>query len=380
MKSVLEAIRRWEEQALVDDVLAQRLRSELAQSSAARTQRLFQYVLATTGAALLLIAGGVFLDWAWPQMTEALRSALLLAVGLFVHLGGSRLERRQQWLPPAYLMQTAGLVLIAGALTYSERAWPDMSAAGIVTGIAALAIPFALGARTLGRNDIMPAVHLAVGLQFVAVFLDRATPLQDHDIVWVVDGVLLAAMLGMLILLQRDRRLERYPWALNAFAMALYAGFVLVVFSADALSLGDEVVYPLDVWLFLTAAVTVYGIHKAPEGLRQAWFGAQLALCQIAWIPLGFVSTIGVADGPPESALVAVGGSGVAGLLYARQHRVREILAVSALSLVVSAWFWGVQRAGALGAVFALAVTAALLFWISALDSGRAAHAPPPTD
>jgi uncharacterized membrane protein len=369
MKSVLEAIRRWEEEGLVDAPLSARLRAEVAESSEAGTRRLFQYVLAATGAALLLIAAGVFVDWAWPRMTEALRTGFLGVVGLTVHLVGARIEGRRRWLPAGYLMQTAGLIILAIALVYSERAWPDLSTGGIVSGIVALAIPFVLGARTLRLNAIMPAVHLAVGLGFVAIFLDRASPLDETAIVWVLDGILLAAILTTFLLLRGDAEAERHPWALNSFAMAMYAGFVLVVFSGDAWGMGDDAVYALDGWLFLTVAVTVYGIHWAPTGLRRGWFGAQLALCQLAWIPLGLVSTIGVAHGPPESALVAVGGAGVAGLLYAREQRVREVLAVSAISLVIGSWYWGVERAGALGAVFALAATAGLLFWFSGQDS-----------
>ncbi len=371
MKSVLDAIRRWEEQSLVDSALAERLRSEVSESSAVGTQRLFQYSMAVTGAVILVIAGGVFLDWAWPQMTEALRTATLVAVGLGVHFGGTRLEGRKRWLPAAYLMQTSGLILLAIGLAYSERAWPDVSAGGIATGVVALAIPFVLGLRTLRLNDVMPAVHLAVGLQFVAIFLGRATPLADDLIIWVVDGVLLVAMLVLLPVLRRTQGLERSPWALNAFAMALYAGFALVLFSADTLGLGDDSVYALDAWLFLTVAVTVYGIHWAPEELRRSWFGAQLALCQLVWIPMGLVSTVGM-GGEPETGLVAVGGSGVIGFLYAREYRVREVLAVSALSVVVSSWFWGVERAGALGAVFALVAAAGLLFWFSGQGSDEA--------
>lgn len=369
MKSVFAAIRRWEDKTLVDGALADRLRAEVAESSAAGTQRLFQYVLAATAAVILLIASGVFLDWAWPRMTELLRSALLALAGLAVHLGGTRLEGRQRWLPAGYLMQTAGLVLLAVALAYSERAWADASAGGIAVGLVALAVPFALGIRTLRLNDVMPAIHFAMGLEFLVIFLDRATPLQDQSIIWIVDGVLLAAMVGVLMLLRRDQNLERHPWALNAFSVALYAGFVLVLFSAEALNLGDDVVYALDAWLILTVSVTVYGIHWAPEGLRRETFGSQVALLQLAWIPLGFASTVGVVDGPPEAALVAVGGSGVAGFLYARQNRVRAILAVSALSFVSGAWYWGVERGGALGAVFALAATAVLLFWLSGKSS-----------
>lgn len=370
MKSVLSAIRRWEDRSLVDSALAERLRAEVAESSKAGTQRLFQYILATTGGIILVIAGGVFLDWAWPQMTEMIRTGVLAAIGLGIHLGGARLERNRRWFPAAILLQTAGLVLLAIALAYSERAWPDLSAGGIATGLVALSFPLVLGRRSLGRNKLMPAVHLAVGLQFVAVFLDRATPLSEHGVLWVLDGILLAAILGLVALLRSDMRRDQHPWALNAFVMALYAGFVLVVHTSSSLGLQKDAVYAIDAWLFLTVAVTIYGIHWAPQHLRRSWFAAQLALCQFVWIPLGLLSTVGM-DGTPESGLMAVGGSGVAGFLYAREYRVREILVASAISIVFSLWFWGVQRGGALGAVFALVVAAALLFWFSGKSRDR---------
>lgn len=366
MKSVLEAIRRWEAKELLAPQLADRLRAEVDEESAAGTQRLFQYVLATTGAVILLVAGGVFLDWAWPLMTEALRTGVLCAVGLAVHFGGVRLEGGRRWLPASYLMQTAGLGLLVIGLMYSDNAWPDLSAGGIATGVVALALPFALGLRTLRMNTVMPAVHLSFGLLFLTIFLDRATPLQAEDILWVLDGVLLLAILRMMRLLAGDPKGERFPWVLNAFAMSLYVGFILMFVTGDiSLGLGEDAVYPADAWLFLIVAVTVYGIHWAPEGIRRGWFGVQLALCQLVWIPLGFVSTVEVAAAPPEAALVAVAGSGVAGFLYARRSGVREVLAVSALSFVIGAWYWGTERAGALGAVAALAVTAGLLFWAS---------------
>ena len=367
MNSVLGAIRRWEERQLIDEALAERLRAEVEETSSAAGQRLFQYVLAATGAVVLLIAGGVFLDWAWPLMTDALRAGTLFGIGLLVHLGGVRLEARRRWRPPAYMMQTGGLGLLVSALMYSEEAWPNMTAGGIASGVVALAVPVVLGLPAVKRNHVMPAVHLAGGFLFVGLFLHRATPLVGGDVYWVLDGLLLLAMLRLVRLIAADPDGVQWPWALNAFNIALYTGLVLVFMTgAETLTLGEDTVYPVDVWLFLIAAATVYGIHWAPPGLRRWWFGLQLAACQLAWIPLGFVTTLEVGHGPPEAALVAVSGSGVLGFLYAREHRVREILAVSALSFIAGAWYWGVERAGALGAVVALGVTAGLLFWVSA--------------
>jgi hypothetical protein len=43
----------------------------------------------------------------------------------------------------------------------------------------------------------------------------------------------------------------------------------------------------------------------------------------------------------------------------------RSLMGASALAFIAPIWYWGVERGGALGAVAALAVTAALLFWMS---------------
>jgi hypothetical protein len=380
MRAVLAAIQRWEEKGLVASELAEELRIEVEEDAAGYGQQLFQYALAVTGAVILLIAGGVFLDWAWPLMTEGMRAAVLALVGLLVCFGGVGLEKRRRWVPVAYLLQAAGLGLVAIGLSYSERAWPDMSAGAVAGGVVGLAIPPLLGLRTLRRNSVMPAVHLAFGLLFVGLFLDRATPLVLESIIWVLDGILLVAIVGLARILATDPQGLKHPWALNAFAMSLYSGFVLVVMTGDTvLDLGEDAVYALDVWLLLVAALTVYGIHRAPEGLRRGWFAVQLSLCQLAWIPLGMISTIEVASGPPEAAFVAVGGSGIAGFLYARETGTREVLAASALSLIFAAWYWGVERAGALGAVLALTGVAALLFWFSGKTGAEPTADPGPS-
>ena len=65
-RPVLEAIDRWERDALIDSDEASLLRREVAETAEVTTKRHSQYVLTSTGAIVLLIAGGLFLDWAWP--------------------------------------------------------------------------------------------------------------------------------------------------------------------------------------------------------------------------------------------------------------------------------------------------------------------------
>lgn len=365
-RSVFAALERWEQKALVSPELAERLRHEVVEAAEAGTARLSQFLVAGAAAVVLVIAGGVFVDWAWPLMDEAARTLFLLAVGLAVQLWGARLESRRRWLPAALLMQTAGLGVLMTAFLYSGNAWEDLTPAGIATGVGALAVPLALGPRTLRTNVVMPAVHLGFGMGFVAVFLDRATPLEGNDIVWVLDAALLALTLGMAALLRRDPAGERHPWALNTFTMAIYAAAILIVATASGpLDLEAEVIYALDVWLLVVAALTLWGIHRSPLGLRRDWFESQLAYCMLLWIPFGGFTALEALDGPPETVLAFVTPVAVAGFGYALRFRTRGLLFTSAIAFVAAAWIWAADRGGALGVVAGLALAAAVLFWVS---------------
>lgn len=365
-RSVGEAIERWQQKALISAELAGRLRDEAAEADVAGTARMSQYLLASAGAVVLLIAAGVFLDWAWPRMDDPMRTGFLLVVGVAVHLWGARLEAARRWLPAALLMQTAGLALLMVALIYSEEAWADVTAGGVASGIAALAVPILLAPRSLRANAVMPAVHLCFALGFVAVFLDRATTLSGNDVVWVLDGILVAASAAMVAVLRRDPAGSRHPWALNAFVAAVYAAAVLIVLTATGpMGLEDEAVYGLDVWLFLVAGLALWGIHRSPEGLRRSWFEDQVAYCILLWVPLGFMTVMEAMEAPSELGLALVGGASAAGFAYAVRRRIRRILVTSALAFVAATWIWASDRGGALAAVVGLTVAAAVLFRVS---------------
>jgi hypothetical protein len=363
---VYEALARWEKKGLVGEELAGTLRKEVAEASEAGATRVGQYILAGTGAVVLLIATGLFLSWSWPRMSEEVRTGLLLLLGIGVHIGGTRLESTHRWLPAAYFMQTAALGVLLTALIYSGEVWRESTVAGVVTGVAALAVPLVLAPGAFRRNAFMPAVHICFALGFLAVFLDRATPLSGETVVWVLDAVLLAATLVLVRFLHRDPSGQRHPWALNGFVAAIYAAFALVLLTGVwPLNMEESVVFPLDVWLLLVASLTLWGIHRAPRGLRRDWFEDQLAYCLLMWIPLGFYTAGEALNASSEGALVLVGGAGIAGFVYGLRFRIRRILGTSAIAFIAAVWYWAVDRAGALGAVFALAVTAGLLFWIS---------------
>lgn len=364
--AVHEAIGRWEAAELIDGRTARQLRAEVAASATEGTRRLSQYVLAVTGAVVLVLAGGVFLDWAWPQLGDAGRSSVLALAGVGVLAVGVAFENADRWRPASYLMQTAGMALVLSAYVYSERAWGDATLGGTVIGLLALITPIVLAPRAMRRSEVMPAVHLAMGLAFLAVFLDRSTPLSADATVWVLDAVLLSAMGVLVQVIREDPDGARHPWALNAFVTAMCAGFVLVTITCiEALDLSDETLLPLDLWLGLCAVLTLWGIHRAPEGLRRGWFGRLLAYEMLGWIVLGSATVSETFDAPPELAVLLVGGVGVAAFVHADRHGLRLLMGAASLGFIAPVWWWSVDRAGALGGVAALLATAGFLFWAS---------------
>ncbi len=364
-RPVHEAIDRWEARGLVPPELAARLREDVDEASDAGTARMGQYVVAGTAAVVLLIAAGVFVEWAWPLMGERARATFLAALGVGVYAWGARIEWSRRWLPASLLMQISGLALVLGAFVYAGRVW-DGGPASVVVGVLALGVPIVLAPRSFRRSVVMPAVHLCFGLAFLALFLDRATGMDQDAIVWVLDGVLLLAALCLVGLIRSDPHGDRHPWAVNAFVAAIYAGFFLVLLTGvGPLDLNESTVLPLDLWLFLVVALTLWGIHLAPAGLRRDWFGAQLAWAIVMWIPLGMYTALEALDGSPEVALVLVGGAAVAGFTYAVRYRMRRVLTASAVAFIAPTWYWAVDRGGALGAVLALGITAVALFRLS---------------
>ena len=167
-------------------------------------------------------------------------------------------------------------------------------------------------------------------------------------------------------MLATDPTGEKRPWALYSFITGLLAGFVLVIATASGpLDLGDEALYPLDLWLGVVATLALWGLHKGPAHVRDAGLERILAVLMLFWIPLGFGTATQAIDGPPEVGLLLVGSAGVAGFLHADRHDLRTLMAVSALAFIAALWYWGVERGGALGAALALFATAGLLFWLS---------------
>jgi len=362
------AIDRWEQQALVDDDLAARLREEVASHESSLARQLSQYVLASAGAVVLVIAGGVFLRWAWPSFADSGQVILLAIGGIGVLVAGTALESqsRLRWRPAAYLLQTAGLGLVLWAYIQSERAWIDESAMAVGLGLMALAASLALTARSMRRNVVMPAVHLGMGLAFLAVFLERATPLSSDAAVWVLDAVLVVAITGLVSLVRTESSAERNPWALNAFVVAMGVGFVLVSITAlETLSLTDDAWFAIDFWWALSVGLTLWGVHRAPTALRRGWLQHLLALEALGWLILGMMTAHAALNGGHELALLIVGGFGVVAFIHAERHDFIGLMVAASLCFILPIFAWAVDEAGAFGGVLALVATAAFLFWAS---------------
>ena len=362
--AVLEAIERWTTASIIDQETADRLRSAESKHGLAVTARISQYVLATSGAAVLLIAGGVFLEWAWPALDDVSRTITLAGTGVAVTAGGITLEVRGRWAPSSFALQLAGVGLLLTAYVWSERAWADQSLQAMIFGGSALVAPAALVWRSIkSRNALLPGIHFAAGLGFLAIFLDRSTPLSGDSIIWVLDAVLVLATMILGRLLSAGPEYGGKDWALNAFITSMGAGFVLVTLTATGPLGMEDPMLALDAWWALAVGLTVCGlaVETAPadrDGLQYL-----LALEVLGWIPLGMATARESLNQGPGLATLMVSGVAIAAYLYADRSGYTPVLAAAAIAFVLPIWAWAVEAGGATGGIAALTLTAGVLFW-----------------
>ena len=104
--------------------------------------------------------------------------------------------------------------------------------------------------------------------------------------------------------------------------------------------------------------------RDGPEAAR-LWFDELLALSVLLGAIFAFLTLdeLGV-----SSDWVALGGAtvGALALAYGVRWGKRSVLLAGCLAIVVSVWVFAITQGGSLVAVGALALTAALLFWVSA--------------
>ena len=362
--AVLEAIERWTTASIIDQETADRLRSAESKHDLAATARISQYVLATSGAAVLLIAGGVFLEWAWPTLDDVGRTITLAGTGVAVTAGGITLEVRGRWAPSSFALQLAGVGLLLTAYVWSERAWADQSLLATIFGGSALVAPAALVWRSIkSRNALLPGIHFAAGLGFLAIFLDRSTPLSGDSIIWVLDGVLLLATMILGRLLSAGPEYGGKDWALNAFITSMGAGFVLVTLTATGPLGMEDPMLALDAWWALAVGLTVCGLAVETTPADRGGLQYLLALEVLGWIPLGMATARETLNQGPGLATLMVSGVAIAAYLYADRSGYTPVLAAAAIAFVLPIWAWAVEAGGATGGIAALTLTAGVLFW-----------------
>jgi len=361
---VSEAIERWATASLIDAETADRLRSAEATRETLASARVSQYILAISGAGVLMIAGGVFLEWAWPALDDVGRTVILALAGIVVTIGGVALESRGHRAPSSYALQLAGLGLLFTACVWSEQAWPDRSLPATTLGGSALVVPVVLCWREINsRSALMPGVHFAAALGFLAIFLDRSTPLSSDSIIWSLDGVLALAITGVVRLLSVGSKRERSRWILNTFITAMGAGFVLVILTATGPLGMTDALLPMDAWWLLAAALTVWGLEKGGDLVTRRSLQYLFALELLGWVALGMATARDTFDQGPGLATLMVSGLAVAAYLYADRSGYTVVLVAAAIAFVIPIWVWAVEVSGALGGIVALLLTAGLLFW-----------------
>lgn len=366
---VLRALNRWVEKGLLTRELAITLNKEVEEEARSESVRWFQYLLAATGGAVLIVAGSTFLALVWPELGYAGQSAALALIGLSVLGLGVRLPKIGRLAPVAYLLQLAGTVLILMAFIHSEEAWEDGTLGGWGVGLAALVMPVGLLYIAIKDRGILAGLQAALSFLFLFVFLDRALGLSEESILWILDGVLVG-VLGLLAFKLRDSKVPR--WALGVFFTLLLSSIVLIGFSSDLLwDLESKTIYPMDLWLITVAGLCIWGLQEdTPSHLRREWYEHLLALSILVAIGFAFLTTLEGLDTGPTAAAAAVAAIGVLGLWYGLPRHRMWVAGASCVALLIAAWYWGAEMSGALGAVLALLAVSAILFW-SATRIGR---------
>lgn len=375
--TVEAAIRRWHAKGLVDESLARALLEESGEEEGARGQRQGQLVLAGVGAVLLFAAAAVLTAWAWPHLGDVARSLLLFALGAASQVLAAFALREDRWTPVGYGLEAVGLGLLLSAFMYSELAWPDGSAGALAVAACSLLAPLAVLPLGFRRDPVLAALGTIAFFGFLAVALERATPLSADAIVWVLDGALVLLLLltaGRIV--PRPDRLE--PWETAVLTTGLFGGLVLVLITVlGPLDMERWAPLPVDLWWLIVTTIVLAAIRLEWEPLPRSRLESLLGLCILLGVGLVFWTVDGAFRAHYVVTSLAVAGLGVGGILLALGGGLLQLLPASALAVVVAAWHLAIQAGGALPAALALGFTAVVFFWTSGrMGRARGAAAP----
>lgn len=364
-RTVEHALHRWTEKGLLDERQVAELRAEALAEHEAVTLRAGQLFIALAGAVALLLAGGLFVGETWPLLSESARTGILGAFSVLTWFAGGRVARRPGWRRIGEVLQVAALALGTVTLVYSDQAWPQGTLGARLVGVVGLAVPIVLGPAAWRGSVGLVSAHTAFSLVYAALFLDRAFGLEAETIVWILDGLLLAAL--ALLWLRLRRRWDRgADHELVAFATGSWAGMVMVLFTGGVvLEWAEHTVWALDLWWLGIVALTVWGAARTVDETRRDVIESHMSAC----IPLG--TALIAFSGAEALDLPDLAWAGAAALVAAlglrwglRVRNIPTIVSATA-SLVTVLWVYAFAQSAAGLAALAMVATAAILFRVA---------------
>lgn len=359
------ALDRWTKKGLLEPAKAEELRAEAEVEHRAGTRRWGQLLVAILGAVALILAAGLFAARSWDTLSEMARTGVLVAGGAAAWALGWVVRRKAGWNVPGVLLQAGGQGVILVGFVYSSTVWDAGTPGGWVVGLTALATLVVLGPIGFHEGVLMAAIQTALSLFYLALFLNRALGLDGDTIVWCLDGVVAVAVLAQ-ILWMRRWSVEQRDRALMALATSLWAGLVMVVITGfGPLDASTSGVLGMDLWLILIAALTLWGIHRAPTELRRDSYEMNLALCVAVGGLLAMFTFGETFDMDTAGAGLAGVAVGALGMFYGLRQGATDVLLSGSGVALFATWVFAIGEAGAIGGAVALLVSAAVLFWLS---------------
>ena len=121
----------------------------------------------------------------------------------------------------------------------------------------------------------------------------------------------------------------------------------------------------MDLWLAMTAGLTLWGIRETTSDARRDAYEINLALCVGVGGLLAMFTVGETLDLGTSGALAAGAPVAAAGLAYGLRRNATQVLVTGALVGLFATWVFALDHGGALGGVLALVLSAGALFWIS---------------
>lgn len=360
-----KALKRWMGKGLIDSGLADSLRAELDVFEQRRERKSSQLAIAISAAIVFIIGTVTFLGAVWPQLGAALRTLFIGILGIVLLIIGLRKEAGGRWGRLAYIVQTSGIGAILLSYIYSQWAWPAGPGSRII-GALSLFTPFVLFAVISHRSTVLLSVVTMTCYAFFGTALYKLFSLAFNTVIAVLDGIFLAVVAGLAVLLFRSLDKEEADRFIITIYTNLYAGFILVWFTAAGpLGLDDSAVLALDAWLLLLTSLALWGYHASPSQIRRTWYVGQIPVSISIGIVLAFWTILGSLGGDSLGMALTVAAIGALGLAYGLKVNNSPTVIAGCAAIVAAAWYYAIARGELLGAVIALFLSAALLFWIS---------------